>query len=432
MRKTTLFVAFLTFLSVSFSEAKDINIKSLGAKGDGKTKATAVIQKAIDEVHKAGGGRVIVSGGSYLVTPFEIKSNVELFIDADATLLGSTNLEDYPDRPDPKHYITENMPRYRNVSLIYADEAENIAITGRGVIDGQGSYFVKPKTGDDWHGWHFERTVPRDKSMPRMIFFAGCKNVTVRDITVKDSPAAWSFMVHDCEVVHFDHCKVWSDLRYMNNDGIHLNCCRDVTISNCDIKVGDDAIAICANSRSLRENKSTERVVVTNCVLQAWSTGIRVGWTDQGIIANCSFSNIQMKDVSKGVAFQFPGPYKSTNNWGREYTLVENLTFSNIRMDHVYLPIYGIIEKGPDLVHMKALRNISFTDVTATGMQFPYFKGREDCMFEEISFNNCTFEKRPIEEFADYRRHGDVPVPEGERFVHVNNIRFNNTRFISK
>jgi polygalacturonase len=85
-------------------KAKDINLKSYGAKADGKTKVTKVLQKAIDEVSNAGGGKVILSGGTFLVTPFELKSGVELHIDADAILLASPDLSDYPDRTDARHY----------------------------------------------------------------------------------------------------------------------------------------------------------------------------------------------------------------------------------------------------------------------------------------------------------------------------------------
>ena len=108
--------------------AKDINVKSLGAKADGKTMVTKVLQKAIDEVSAAGGGRVILSGGTFLSGPIELKSGVELHIDADAVLLASPDIKDFPNRTDARHYDTEALPRRRNAAFIYADEAENIAI----------------------------------------------------------------------------------------------------------------------------------------------------------------------------------------------------------------------------------------------------------------------------------------------------------------
>ncbi|MBR0301312.1 MAG: right-handed parallel beta-helix repeat-containing protein [Bacteroidales bacterium] len=374
---------------------------------------------------------MIVSGGTFLITPFELKSGVELHIEADATLLASPDLADYPERENPKHVISENLPRYRNASIIYADEAENIAITGRGTIDCNGTHFVKEKTGD-WKGWPYVRTVPRNESLPRVVFFAGCRNVTVTDVTMVNQPAGWSYWVHDCDLVHFDRCKIIADVRYPNNDGIHINCSRDVTVSNCLIQTGDDSIVVRAISKSLKENKPCERVVITNCTLRSWSSGIRIGWTNDGVIRHCTFSNIVMHDCSAGVAISIPGRSSVSNDWGLEALHIEGLTFSNIRMDRVLDPVYGNISEKED-VFCDAIRDIVFSDVYAKNcMNFPYFNGREDCPFEDIYFNNCSFEKLPAEAFPDATRHGAVPKASGEPYRHVNNLVMNNTRFIYK
>jgi polygalacturonase len=146
-RILTILLATLLLIPVS---AKDIDLKKSGARADGKTKITKVLQKAIDEVSAAGGGRVILSGGTFLTGPVELKSGVELFIDADAVFLGSPDLEDYPDRKETRHFDGQSVPRWRNIALIYADEADNIAITGRGRIDCSGDNFVAPKKDTNW------------------------------------------------------------------------------------------------------------------------------------------------------------------------------------------------------------------------------------------------------------------------------------------
>ena len=431
-RKLTVSLLLLV-LTVCEALAKDIDLKSRGAKADGKTKVTALLQKAIDDVSSSGGGRVILSGGVFLTAPVELKSGVELHIEADATLLASADLSDYPERTDVRHYLSEGMPRFRNVSIIYADEAENIAITGRGTIDCNGTCFVKEKTGDNWKGWHFERTVPRPQSLPRAVFFAGCRNITVTDVTMTNQPAGWSYWIHDCDVVHFDRCKILADVRYPNNDGIHLNCSRDVTVSNCFIETGDDAVIIRANSRSLRENKPCERVVITNCVLRSWDTGVRIGWTNDGVIRNCSVSNIQMYDCSAGICLYLPSfpllKESDGNDYGREASLIEDISFSNIRMDHVFLPVFGIIDEAEE-VRCEAIRNISFSDMNVSCLYELCFKGREGTPIEEVSFNNCTFEILPEEEFPDGTRHGWVVRPKGNRFAHVVNLRYDNCRYI--
>jgi len=153
------------------------------------------------------------------------------------------------------------VPRWRNASIIYADEAENIAISGRGTIDCNGKAHVREKTDPNWKGMQYERIAPRRESLPRVVFFAGCKNVSITDVTMTNQPAGWSYWIHDCDCVKFDRCNILADVRYPNNDGIHINSCRDVTISNCFVETGDDAIIIRANNRSnkrccLRLNES--------------------------------------------------------------------------------------------------------------------------------------------------------------------------------
>lgn len=425
--KKSFIIALASLACASVIQAKDIDLKKYGAKADGKTKVTKVLQKAIDEVSNAGGGKVVLSGGTFLVTPFEIKSGVELVIDADAVLLASPDLADYPERTDVRHYDSEAMPRFRNVSLIYADEADNIAITGRGVIDCNGTYFTKHKEGENWKGWHFVRTVPRNQSLPRVVFFAGCKNVRITDVTMRNQPAGWSYWIHDCDYVHFDRCNILADVRYPNNDGIHLNCSRDVTVSNCIIESGDDSIVIRANSRSLKENKACERVTITNCVLRSWSAAVRLAWTNDGVIRDCVLSNLVIHDSSKGVSIDLPeytarNPEDASNDYGRESTLIENISFSNIRMNKVFFPVYGRVHENPE-VTAAAIRHLRFTDMQVESLYNPYLQGRKDCPFEDVIFRNCRFVRLTPDEMPDRDRHGAVPKQMPEPFVHVKGLR---------
>ena len=107
------------------------------------------------------------------------------------------------------------------------------------------------------------------KSLPRMLFFNGCRNVRLEGVTMVNQPAGWGYWIHDCDRVSIRGLHIFSELRYPNNDGIHLNCCRDVTVSDCQIETGDDCIVLRANSRSLKDNKTLERAVISNCVLRS-------------------------------------------------------------------------------------------------------------------------------------------------------------------
>lgn len=108
------------------------DIRDFGAVGNGTAMNTVAIQNAIDECFKNGGGRVLVSGGTFKTGSVTLKSNVDLHIAADGVLLGSEKCEDYPEKENLKHVISENLPRFRNASMIFAEEAENISITGMG------------------------------------------------------------------------------------------------------------------------------------------------------------------------------------------------------------------------------------------------------------------------------------------------------------
>ena len=255
------FCALIAALALAAAAAGDFDPRDYGAKGDGRTFDTAAVQRAIDECAEAGGGRVVVDGGTYLVKPIRLRSGVELHLASGGRILGSGDWRDYPNRGDMKHVVSANLPRARDAALIWADEAERIAITGEGVIDGNGTCFVRPVADAESKKWKFERIGGFDQSPPRVVFFAGCRDVAVKGVLLTNQPAGWGYWVHDCDRVVFDGCRIRSDVTYPNNDGIHINACRDVTISNCTIESGDDAIVVRCNTRSLAERKTCERVL---------------------------------------------------------------------------------------------------------------------------------------------------------------------------
>lgn len=138
------------------------------------------------------------------------------------------------------------------------------------------------------------------------------------------------FWIHDCDFVHFAKCNIISNLNHPNTDGIHINCSRNVTISDCNLICGDDCIIVRANNASLKENKPSEKITVTNCNLTSYASGIRLGWTNDGVIKNCTFSNITMTDTSYGISISLPAPAVKDGNIvsadvGRESTLIENI-----------------------------------------------------------------------------------------------------------
>ncbi len=406
----------------------DFYIKDFGAVADGKTLNTEKIQAAIDACFEAGGGRVILSGGTFLSGTVILRQNVRLHIEADSTLLGSPRCEDYPEFPK-NHVDVPWLPRKRGGALIFAEECENIGISGMGKIDANGEHFIEPLP----EGVIFDMPYRRidAPTPPRVVFFTGCRNISVTDITMVNQPSGWSYWIHDCDVATFDRVKIFANTEYPNNDGIHINSSRNVTISNSMISCGDDCIIVRANNISLKENKVCEKVTVTNCTLTSHSSGIRIGWINDGIIRNCTFSNLVMTETTMGIALKLPIKVETSTDFGREDTILENLIFSNIIMDRIFCFPITIDTPPNDFTRVGAIRNIYFDNIHARGMELPFLRGRAEAPLENIYFTNCSFHKLKPEEYDEYKEKGYVSHyerdPHSFSVSYVKNFVCNNT-----
>ena len=203
------------------------NVRDFGATGNGKILDTDAIQRAIDTCSKSGTGKVIVPAGKYLVGCIELKSNVNLHLEPAAVLLGSTNIKDYTVKTPAFESRTNNL--YVNRSIIYAEKADNISLTGSGIINGQG------------RARSFSQTRPQS-NRPYIARFIECRNVIMRDISMLES-ANWTCHILGCSGVLVDGIKIKNSVR-ANRDGLDIDSSNQVSVYNCRIFSQDDAIVL--------------------------------------------------------------------------------------------------------------------------------------------------------------------------------------------
>jgi len=410
----------------------DFNIRNYGAVGDGVTLDTAAIQKAIDAAASLG-GRVVLEGGTFKSGTLFLKSSVELHIEGGATLLCSDDFRNLPELPDYKNASAIDMPMKKGRALIIADGCEGASLTGTGTVNMSGDAYYERKCGE-FEGWSFKRC---HDDIPRFgLITVGAKNFRVENLTFTNIPSAcWTFWILDSDIVDIRGVKILANLDVPHCDGIHINSSRDVHVEGCTVKTGDDALIVRANNSSLRENKVCERVTVTNCTVTSYSAGIRVGWVRDGIIRNCSFSNIVMTDTTCGVDIYIPADYPECSDRGRESTLVENLTFSNITMDEMYGKPVKIHVMDSESTYCEGVRNLTFDGIKARALELPLIAGKRGCPVENIVFSNCRFTKVAENAFPKNKKfHGPAAWSATshtapDMVYHAKNVTFSSTVF---
>ncbi len=276
---------------------------------------TEAIQQAIDAAASDGGGTVVVPAGEFLTGALFLKSNVELHLSAGAVLKFSDDPKDYP----VVHSRWEGVHRKVYASCIYAQNVENISVTGFGTLDGNGK---------KW--WHTFRNEPDNLAYPRpkLMSFHNCHRITVKDIKLIQSPS-WTINPILCSNATFDNLTILNPADSPNTDGIDPESCKNVRISNCHIDVGDDCIAIKAGTEDTYERIACENITITNCTMVHGHGGVVLGSEMSGSIRNITISNCIFQETDRGIRL------KSRRGRGG---IVEDIRVSNIVMDNVMCP----------------------------------------------------------------------------------------------
>ncbi len=319
------------------------NVVSYGAQADGETVNTKAIQAAVDACGAAGGGTVVVPAGCFVTGTIWLRSHVELHLQHGAVLKANPNLDDYNTLDAYPQNWFSTVEEWNGSHLILAIEVEDVAVTGTGTIDGNGAvFFAEPKPYDPFI-WRDGLALARDKERLRpgqTIVCCESKNIRLRDFAIRDA-TCWCVFLHGCEDAFISGLKITNASYAANTDGIDIDCCRNVTISDCLIDTGDDAITLRGDPVRLKDaTRVCENVVVKNCVVGSSSSVFRIG-VGTGVIRNAVFSNIVITRGGIGLHFQ------SSYSPGGRGVAISNITFRDVYARNLALPF--VISAGqPD------------------------------------------------------------------------------------
>jgi polygalacturonase len=395
--------AILNRIKAPTFAARDFPIQDFGALADGSMDCTAAIRKAVEACNAAGGGRVTVRGGTFLTGPIHLLSNVNLYVEAGATLKFFS---------EPEKYLPLVLTRFEGMEcmnyspLVYALDQQNIAITGGGVLDGGG----KP-----WYKWKGSKTtgIPqkaaRDKLVdqvakgipvaeriygegsllrPNFIQPYRCKNILIEGVKIVNSPM-WVLNPVLCENVTIRSVTVDS-YPGANTDGCDPESCRDVLVEDCVFKTGDDCIAIKSgrNDDGRRIGVPSENIIIRNCVMNEGHGGMTIGSEISGGVRNVYVSNCKMDSPHLDRALRF----KSNAVRGG---VLENIYIRDITIGQVKKAVLSVefnYEEGANGPHQPVLRNVFIENVKSQSSERAIIlSGFAGAVIENIRLKDCDF-----------------------------------------
>lgn len=343
MIKTIIWSLFSFCLLLASCSSKEqntsgVDIDKYAIHTDGKTLTTAGLQKAIDDCANEGGGVVSLPAGRYLTGTLVLKENVTLNLQKGATLLGSKDIADYPDKG-------------RRKALVFAEKVDNISITGEGEIDGNGAAFNK---GND---------AP---NRPTLVLLLDCNKVNVNGVKLSNA-GFWTFRFVRCDGVDISKVYVEGHANW-NNDGFDIES-RNVTITDCVLDTDDDAICF----KSEDPNYVVENIVVKNCDLSSNCNYIKFGTASAGGFRNIRVSDCVLHKCSKSL-----------------------LRFWEKRVPGVTDPITGIAGMALEVVDGGFMEDVIISDLTMEDVQTPVFirlgrrKTTENSYLKDVLIKNIT------------------------------------------
>ena len=395
-----------------------LNVLSFGAKPDGETLNTEAFRAALRAAADAGGGTVVVPAGAYVTGSLALLSNVTLHLEAGARLQGSLDPKDYPLIPDP----WSGEGKQRHAPLIGGADVVNVALTGRGTVDGRGKVW-----------WDRVRRGDLEHRRPQLVQFLNCRDVLIEGLTFVNSPN-WTLNPTCCDNVTIRGVTLRNPYESPNTDGINPDGCADVHISDCHIDVGDDCVTIKSGTRDRAvPRKACECVTITNCTMIHGHGGVVIGSEMSGDVRDVAISNCVFAGTDRGLRI------KSRRGRGG---VVEDVRATNIVMRGVLCPFVvnlfydaGSAKGGPADPTAPApvdegtpaFRNLTFSHITSrdTTCAAGVVYGLPERWVEGITFDDVvvTLAEETVEEHPAMAAALGTMRGEGFLLSNVRNVR---------
>ncbi len=420
------------------------NVKNYGAKGDGKSMDAPGINKAIEDAAANGGGTVLIPAGNYLCGSIHLKSNINLFIDQGATIIAAAvaggAVYDEPEDSENDKFQDFGHSHWHN-SLIWGENLENVSITGTGRIYG------KELVRNNGRG---------DKRPNKTISLKRCKNVLLRDFTIYQG--GWfGILATGVDNFTLDNLKIDT-----NRDGMDIDCCHYVNVSNCKVNSPNDDGICLKSSFALNEFRSTENVTITNCIVSGYNMGtvldgtykrtppsnnfdrgpfgrIKFGTESNGGFKNITISNCVF-DYCRGLAIE------TTDGASIEDIAVNNITMRDIVNSPIYLRIGGRM-RAPENTPPGQIKRVNIGNMVvynADPRQASIISGIPGAYIDDVSIHDINVytkgggtveqSKRDmpevIKDYPEPERHGITPA-YGFYVRHAKNIDLHNIKISS-
>lgn len=374
--------------------SREFAVTMFGAVADGRTSNTTAFRDAIAACAQAGGGRVVVPPGQYLTGAIHLRSGVNLHLAEGAEIIFSDNLEDYL----PVVLVRVGGVELYNYSpLIYARDCTNIAITGKGKLNGNAQKWWEWKRSETKLGFELgAKGVPVAQRIfgrpefcirPSFLSFVSCTNILLEAFTIGSGPN-WTIHPIYCLNTTIRGVKVITD--GPNNDGIDPDSCRDLLIENCVFDTGDDCVVLKSgyNEDGWRVGRPTENVIIRNCFSKRGHGGLVIGSEMSGDVRNVFMENCEFAGTDRAIRI------KSRQDRGGvvENIYARNLKVKNMQREVIILNMdYGSDRNKPLASRPPIFRNMRFENITGAGAPTALLiQGMSDSPIENIHFTNMT------------------------------------------